>query len=411
MQQHHHKQQQRQQQSHDLSRDSFSPPPVSDSSFSSSVVVDIDAIELDKENIQPLRQGRSAQTLARLFTTQHEDRAQQQATMHGRFQEELVHIDDLDDPIDVYSRYVKWMIENYPQSAGQGHDSQLSPVIERAIADYKDDPRYRNDPRFVKLLIIYSEQIANAIDLFNFMESNGIGSEISMYYEEFADLLESREEFDRAREVFNKGISRRARPLGRLRKQYEDFKLRARTFEDAQELESARANSAQQQPQHHTQDRSVETNTGGGNQRRVLGVKISGTQSVHSNASSQGHVPIGLERPQSSSTTSATRGTTLSGQPRTDTKLQVYSDHASQPSVPKPKAIPQNPTSQPSTQWMDFGAEKIRRKENTREVTSWKGATLSSEDTVARQVHPKLEVYRDPEVVSSYLASEYDHLV
>ncbi|KAG0372609.1 hypothetical protein BGX24_012812, partial [Mortierella sp. AD032] len=398
MQQHHHKQQQ---QSHDLSRDSFSPPPVSDSSFSSSVVVDIDAIELDKENIQPLRQGRSAQTLARLFTTQHEDRAQQQATMHGRFQEELVHIDDLDDPIDVYSRYVKWMIENYPQSAGQGHDSQLSPVIERAIADYKDDPRYRNDPRFVKLLIIYSEQITNSIDLFNFMESNGIGSEISMYYEEFADLLESREEFDRAREVFNKGISRRARPLGRLRKQYEDFKLRARTFEDAQELESARASSAQQQQQHHTQDRSVETNTGGGNQRRVLGVKISGTQSVHSNASSQGHVPIGLERPQSSSTTSATRGTTLSGQPRTDTKLQVYSDHASQPSVPKPKAIPQNPTSQPSTQWMDFGAEKIRRKENTREVTSWKGATLSSEDTVARQVHPKLEVYRDPEVTSS----------
>lgn len=176
-----------------LRRDSFSPPPASETSFSS-VVVDIDAIELEKENIQPLRQGRSAQTLARLFTTQHDDRAQQQAVMHGRFQAELAHIDDLDDPMDVYSRYVKWMIENYPQSAGQGHDSQLSPVLERALTDFKDDERYRNDPRFVKLLIIYSEKISNTIELFNYMEANGIGSEIAMYYEEFADFLESREE-------------------------------------------------------------------------------------------------------------------------------------------------------------------------------------------------------------------------
>jgi checkpoint serine/threonine-protein kinase len=192
MQQHHHHHQ-KQHPHNGLSRDSFSPPPASDSSFSS-VVVDIDAIELEKENIQPLRQGRSAQTLTRLFTTQHDDRAQQQAAMHGRFQAELSHTDDLDDPMDVYSRYVKWMIENYPQSAGQGHDSQLSPVLERALADFKDDQRYRNDPRFVKLLIIYSEKITNTIELFNFMEANGIGSEIAMYYEEFADFLESREE-------------------------------------------------------------------------------------------------------------------------------------------------------------------------------------------------------------------------
>ncbi|KAF9126522.1 hypothetical protein BGW39_006569 [Mortierella sp. 14UC] len=329
MQQHHHKQPSR-----DLSHDSFSPPPVSDSSFSSTVIVDIDAIELDKENIQPLRQGRSAQTLARLFATQHEDRAQQQAVMHGRFQEELAHIDDLDDPMDVYSRYVKWMIENYPQSAGQGHDSQLSPILERALADYKDDPRYRNDPRFVKLLIIYSEQITNAVDIFSFMESNGIGSEISMFYEELADLLESRDD------------------------------------------------------------------ASGGSQRRVLGVKVSGTHSVHSNTGIQGYVPIEWERPISSTTAPTARGTASSGQSRPGTKLQVYSDQASQSPVSKPKATPKNSISQPSTSWMDFGAEKVRRKENSREVTSWRGATLSSEDTVPRRVHPKLEVYRDPEVVS-----------
>ncbi|KAH7060178.1 Mad3/BUB1 homology region 1-domain-containing protein [Linnemannia elongata] len=382
-----------------LRRDSFSPPPASETSFSS-VVVDIDAIELEKENIQPLRQGRSAQTLARLFTTQHDDRAQQQAVMHGRFQAELAHIDDLDDPMDVYSRYVKWMIENYPQSAGQGHDSQLSPVLERALTDFKDDERYRNDPRFVKLLIIYSEKISNTIELFNYMEANGIGSEIAMYYEEFADFLESREEFDRAREVFVTGINRRARPLGRLKKQYEDFERRAQVYKDELELEavaSARSTSVPPQ-QHHQQDHSATSSSSGGSQRRVLGVKVSGTQSIHSNASTQGHVSIGQERSTSSTTTSRARSTESCGPSRPNAKLQVYTDQPSQPSVPtKPKATSKNSTSQASTPWRDFGAEQVRRKENTREVTSWKGATLSSEDTVPRRLLPKLEVYRDPE--------------
>ncbi|KAG9073167.1 hypothetical protein KI688_000954 [Linnemannia hyalina] len=380
-----------------LRRDSFSPPPASDTSFSS-VVVDIDAIELEKENIQPLRQGRSAQTLARLFTTQHDDRAQQQAVMHGRFQAELAHIDDLDDPMDVYSRYVKWMIENYPQSAGQGNDSQLSPVLERALTDFKDDERYRNDPRFVKLLIIYSEKISNTIELFNYMEANGIGSEIAMYYEEFADFLESREEFDRAREVFVTGINRRARPLGRLKKQYEDFERRAQVYKDELELEAvASARSTSVPPQQHPQDHSAASSSGGESQRRVLGVKVSGTQSIHPNASAQGHVSLGQER-STSTTNSGTRSTGSSGPSRPNAKLQVYTDQPAQSSVStKLKATSKSFTSQASTPWRDFGAEQVRRKENTREVTSWKGATLSSEDTVPRRLLPKLDVYRDPE--------------
>ncbi|KAG0201559.1 hypothetical protein BGX33_010248 [Mortierella sp. NVP41] len=410
MQQHQKQQHQKQHRQHGLNRDSFSPPSTPETfAFSASPIVDIEAIELEKENIQPLRQGRSAQTLARLFATQHEDRAQEQAVMHGRFQAELANIDDLDDPMDVYSRYVKWMIENYPQSAGQGHDSQLTPVLERALMDFKDDQRYRNDPRFVKLLVMYSEKITNPVELFNFMEANGIGSEISMYYEEFADFLESREEFDRAREIFVTGINRRARPLGRLKKQYEDFERRAQIFKDEIELEaaeSARALSAQQQQQqqqqhqHHQQRQphSSAPNLGAGATRQVLGVKVSKSESVHSNASTQGHVPIGAVRSSLSSTSSGSRGTGSSGQSRPGAKLQVYSDQDAQPSAPtKSKTSSRNPPSQSSTPWKDFGAEQVRRKENIREATSWKGATLSSEDTLPMRPYPKLEVYRDPE--------------
>jgi hypothetical protein len=214
--------------------------------------------------------------------------------------------------------------------------------------------------------------------------------------------------FDRAREVFITGINRRARPLGRLKKQYEDFERRAQVFKDELELEaveSAQPASAQPQ-QHHQQTHSAEASSvGGAIQRRVLGVKVSGTRSVHSNASVQGHVPIGQERSTSSTTTSGIRSTGSSGSSgpsRPNARLQVYTDQPSQPSAPtKPKATSKGSTPQTCVPWRDFGAEQVRRKENTREVSSWKGATLSSEDTVPRRILPKLEVYRDPEVVCS----------
>ncbi|KAF9929597.1 hypothetical protein FBU30_001438 [Linnemannia zychae] len=391
-------------QQHDLTLDSYTQPQSTTTDVYSTIsnVVNIDAIELEKENIQPLRQGRSAQVLTRLFTTQHDDRAQQQAAMHGRFQEELAHLDELEDPLDVYSRYVKWMVENYPQSAGQGYDSQLTPILERALADFKDEQRYKNDTRFVKLLIIYSEKITNPVELFNFMEANGIGSEISMYYEEFADFLESREEFDRAREVFVTGIGRRARPLGRLKKQYEDFERRAQNFIEEQEsesIQSARSGSALQEPSHNQQ--SSTSSMSGESQRRVLGIKVSGTRSIHPNTSTQGHIPIGQERSDSSMINSGIRSTVSSGQARSMAKLQIYSDQTSQSLGPsKSKAVPKQPTLQNSTSWKEFGTEQVRRKENMQEATSWKGATLTSKDTIPRRLHPKLEIYRDPETTS-----------
>ncbi|ORZ06296.1 Mad3/BUB1 homology region 1-domain-containing protein [Lobosporangium transversale] len=187
-------QNQQQQHHQDYSKERSLPPSPPRDSFSPSHVVDIDAIELEKENIQPIRQGRSAQVLSRLFSTQPVDRAHELALQHQRFQAELDRIDELKDPLDAYMRYVSWTIENYPQSGAQGHDSRLVSLLEQAIETFKDEERYRNDPRYVKLLILYSEKIEFPMDVFSFMETNKIGNEIAMFYEEHADYLESQEE-------------------------------------------------------------------------------------------------------------------------------------------------------------------------------------------------------------------------
>ncbi|KAI1316801.1 hypothetical protein EDD11_009467 [Mortierella claussenii] len=375
---------------------SSSPPR---SAFSSSHVVDIDAIELEKENIQPIRQGRSAQVLSRLFSTQHDDRAHELALQHQRFQLELEHIDDHKDPMDIFMRYVSWTIENYPQGGGQGLDSRLVSLLEQAIELFKDEERYRNDPRFVKLFILYSENIEFPMDVFNFMDTNRIGSEISMYYEEHADYLESQEEYDKAKEVFLLGIHRRARPFGRLKRLFEEFERRAELHQqelEKQALEDSLSSTVppRQRPFTVSATPALTAN------RRILGTKMSGSESRHANETLQGHVPIGSSSSFSSSLHAPRLSATApSSYQQPNARLQVFSDQGAHISSGQLRKSQNIQSMKGGTSWKDLGADQVRRKENLLEPTPWKGTRLTAEDSLARRPHPKLQVYRDPENV------------
>ena len=77
------------------------------------------SIETQKENIQSLASGRSAKSLAQIFSpvsiisplshTQNLNDA-----IRAEYEKELLTIDDSDDPLDIYDRYVKWTLNTYP---------------------------------------------------------------------------------------------------------------------------------------------------------------------------------------------------------------------------------------------------------------------------------------------------------
>ncbi|KAI8599744.1 Mad3/BUB1 homology region 1-domain-containing protein [Dissophora ornata] len=341
-------------------------------------VVDIDAIELEKENIQPIRQGRSAQALTRLFASQPEERAQELARQRQEFDDQLERIDQAADPLDVYSRYVSWTTRNYPQSSGQGHHSRLLPLLEQAIKQFQDKTSYKNDPRFVKMLILYSEMVDLPEDVFNFMETKSIGIEIASYYEAYAEYLETNEDFDKARDIYLLGINRTARPQGLLRSRLHEFQHRVQIHQEKLENEAFEASS--------TSATAEPTN------RRVLGAKISRSESVHSNVTAQGHVTLGSGA--SSSSMASTRPSSSSTQQRPNARLTVYSD--SNQSVPPSSRTKQK---QENASWKDLGTQQVCRKENIREPTSWEGARLTAKDSFARRPHPKLEVFKDPDGV------------
>ena len=196
-------------------------------------LINFDIIETQKENIQSLPQGRSAKALASTFgpsifspvPTPGSTRNLNDA-IRAEYETELLAIDDSDDPLDIYDRYVKWTINAYP-SAQATPESQLRPLLERATKAFQNVPTYKNDPRYLKLWLNYIRFFSDAPrETFAYLARHSIGEGLALYYEEFAAWLEGAGRWSQAEEVYKLGMEKEARPSERLLRKFGEFQSR-----------------------------------------------------------------------------------------------------------------------------------------------------------------------------------------
>jgi Mad3/BUB1 homology region 1 len=157
-------------------------------------LVDADVIEAVKENIQPLQQGRRATALSAIFSTPHGQRDTILSRNRARFRLQLtqalqdVDEDEDEDPLDVYSRFVAWTLESYPQ--GQSAESGLMELLEEATRQLKDRDKYKQDLRYLKLWTLYAGYVEKPAVVYSYLLANEIGTDFSQLYEAFAHVLE-----------------------------------------------------------------------------------------------------------------------------------------------------------------------------------------------------------------------------
>jgi checkpoint serine/threonine-protein kinase len=204
---------------------SRSPPPPPPTA----PLVEFDTIEQSKENIAPTPRGRSAVALAKAFhplpqSSSPQDKRNQHAAIRAQFEKDIAGSADLDDPLDVWLRYIKWTDDTFPQ--GQNSESGIARLIERCTEQFKSDKQYRSDPRYLRLWLAYSTYSETPLDIFHFLQRNEIGLDLALYYEEHAALLERMNRKRKADQIFQIGILREARPIERLRKRYSEFQKR-----------------------------------------------------------------------------------------------------------------------------------------------------------------------------------------
>jgi checkpoint serine/threonine-protein kinase len=196
-------------------------------------LIDFEVIEGHKENIQALPSGRSARALAALYSpplTGGQQRTSLSKDAHDEerkeYEDELALVDEADDPLDIYDRYVKWTLNTYP-SAQSTPQSQLLPLLERATKAFLSSPQYKNDPRYLKLWLHYIRFFSDAPrETFVFLNRHGVAESLALYYEEFAAWLEHAGRWTQAEEVYNMGLEKGATPVARLTRKSNEFNQR-----------------------------------------------------------------------------------------------------------------------------------------------------------------------------------------
>lgn len=323
-------------------------------------LVNFDIIENQKENIQSLPGGRSARELARIFsprdtsdtlaTPSPNDTRTLNDAIRQEYEAELKSTNESDDPLDIYDRYVKWALNAYP-TAQATPESGLLPLLERAVRAFLSSTHYKNDSRYLRIWLHYIRLFSDSPrETFAFLARHNIGEELALFYEEFANWLESVGRWAQAEEVFQLGVDREARPAERLIRKYSEFQQR---YE-------------QRGPDNGPTSPALPKI------RPALAAK---TDPLSSSSAApdeqQSQQPAPAEAPRK----------TKSGKP----KMAIFSDTEAAPSQPALSGQPKG--------WDSIGSLQDRKKENAVEARPWTGETLKA----GKKSGPtqKMQIFRD----------------
>jgi spindle assembly checkpoint component MAD3 len=144
--------------------------------------------ETCKENVLPVKAGRSVAHINSAlntstsggFLSQEKERQATMSTFDRQIDSFLNRDEasrDNSELLNVFTSYFKYARTEYPSS----QDKALK-VLERCTLLLKDDDAMRNDCRFVKLWIEYADMVPTPNDVFSFMNSNKIGSQMALFW-------------------------------------------------------------------------------------------------------------------------------------------------------------------------------------------------------------------------------------
>ena len=320
-------------------------------------LIDFDIIENQKENIQSLPSGRSAKSLATVFSPVAQKSPLQTHNVNDparqAFENELANIDESDDPLDVYDRYIKWTLSTYP-SAQATHDSGLLPLLERATKAFLASAQYKNDVRYLRLWLHYIRLFSDAPrEVFAYLARHGVGESLALFYEDFAAWLEGAERWSQAEEVYKMGIEKEARPIERLVRRFGEFESRYHSRPGNPEEPNSPALPAV---------------------RPALAAKLDPFAAIA--ATVEPHDPQAASRQASAA---------AAARPRKQ-KLEIFSDENGREERPASG-------SDNARGWDNIGTLAERKKENVIGARPWNGETLKS--SAPRTSAPKMAIFKD----------------
>lgn len=162
--------------------------------------------ELSRENIRPLREGRSVRSLNSAFgggsTSMHEAQV--------KFEEAIKEAEKAEDALDVCLKYISWFEETFPT----GKRSHLYQILVRIVNTFGNCERYRNDTRMMKIWFKLAENSLgiSADVFFERAYTAGCCRKLAQFYVRWAELREACGDINGARIILSRGKENDSEP-------------------------------------------------------------------------------------------------------------------------------------------------------------------------------------------------------
>ncbi|KAF9590845.1 hypothetical protein IFM89_038717 [Coptis chinensis] len=111
----------------------------------------------------------------------------------------------------------------------------LDELLHDCIMKFKDNDKYRNDIRFLKICLLYADSIQDFETVFKMMEGGKICVLFAFLYISYAVFLEAKGKLVEADGVYRMGISRNAEPVEELKRVYGEFLQRISKIVDGRQ--------------------------------------------------------------------------------------------------------------------------------------------------------------------------------
>uniref|UniRef100_A0A7S3NIM8 BUB1 N-terminal domain-containing protein n=1 Tax=Aureoumbra lagunensis TaxID=44058 RepID=A0A7S3NIM8_9STRA len=168
------------------------------------VIINEPTWELCKENVAPLKRGRKAEKINRVFGK--ETSIEEDVQIRAKFEEDVTN-GQVADPLAVWIKYTAWLEDRYPLDR-----SQAFLVRERCLRSLKDETRYQNDSRYVKVWIDYIDCLEAPLEALKYMQIKGIGLDVSDFWLSWARIAEDLGRRRLATQIYAKAIETLAEP-------------------------------------------------------------------------------------------------------------------------------------------------------------------------------------------------------
>ncbi|GMF38208.1 unnamed protein product [Phytophthora fragariaefolia] len=180
--------------------------------------------ESSKENVMPLKRGRNVADLNKALRAHDSFQTKLRLEDEVRAKEDAIVAYDGDDPLVGWLDYVRWLEVKMPEDT-----RKKFAVLEKCTRALKDDARYRNDMRYIRLWIQYVSSSAALLATGELRTDglwNKIGERVSLFYIGWAYVLETMANYPQAHKIYLKASQKNAEPQDLLERKYKEFQRR-----------------------------------------------------------------------------------------------------------------------------------------------------------------------------------------